>query len=978
MKSLNAFLKPAMNLLVVLSAAMLLAPAAMAAPNKKGEEAPPPPPEINMGAPFRDGAVLQREAKAPVWGWSKPGTEVTVEFAGQKKSATAGQDGKWLLYLDPLKTSAEGSEMTIREKGGKDAILKDLLVGEVWMASGQSNMQWLASQCDVGRDLQKQIAVRVDAGEEKPPIIREAKITNFFAAPHPIEHATAAWNTNALEFSAVAYAFAYELFRELDVPIGILNCSFSQTSIQAWTPRQGFAQGSDEYTQAIHRKILESDPTTPEHEAAWDLFYQQIDATLTENKQRIADGRPPRKFNTRLPGIMNDNREATWLFNARLNPMIPYAIRGCIWNQGYANIHEGLLYYNNLHSLIRGWRSAWNQPDLPVYFHQFYCPGQKGDWDNSPNLGDMAEMRMGAFMARDIPHTGMASQIDIQGAIHYYNKALPGKRLALHALKNQYGKAIVSDGPMFKSYEVQGPRLIVTFDHAEGGLQVGETGTNSKSDLAVPTIIPNGDSKIKLFYLAGEDRVWHAATAKIESEKVILTAPGVSAPRGVSYATGGVGNQPNLYNQALLPASPFIYFDNQPVTNATWTDHPLKVAGVEPVAELSPIMEEFRKMPILSSQFVDNAVLQSDVPVTIWGAANVVWGEPKQIVNGIIKFRFNDQEYSIPVTPEMKEWSITLPPTKAGSQLHTLRAWLEIDGETVVERSAENVVFGDVYYVGVPAGFKLDAPAEAPAGILRAITRSAKGATSPTPRRFTVSTSTSAPDTNRFASLWNDAEGTSLALAAALAKDPARPLGLILMESEKPRDKRDAILKEWIAAEHLHLAPSLKSDYQQLATMRPGTEYFDANARIYVAAWQSYWSDYNLTLLKTKRVPDGAAWGSYPKLTTAIDTTASQVHNVLVNSFTPAALKGIIFLTNPDMASADEAPRFAEQMTALANGMKQDFGGEDMPFIFTIPATSLAPGITAPTGIKGASKPIEITDWNDTSAILNAILKTAY
>jgi hypothetical protein len=964
-------MKKKIALLFGLSAALLLTTASLAGPTDTTQA--PIPPVIELGVPFRDGAILQRDRKVPVWGWSKPGTEITVEFAGQKKSSTTGKDGKWMLHLDPLKTSAEGSEMTIREKDGKSVILKDLLVGEVWMASGQSNMQWLASKCDVGRVLQKQIEERVAAGQEKTPIIREAKITDFFAAPHPIEHAHAAWSNVAADFSAVSYAFAYELYRELNVPIGILNCSFSETSIQAWTPRQGFAQGTDDYTKGLYRKVLESDPTMPAHREAWTAFYEQIATTLKDNKERVASGKPARMFNTKLPGIMNNNRDSTWLFNARLNPMTPYAIRGCIWNQGYANINEGLLYYHNLHSLIRGWRTVWNRPDLPVYFHQFYCPDQKDNWDNRPNLGSMAEMRMGAFKARDIPHAGMASQIDITGAIHYYNKALPGKRLALHALKNQYGKAITSEGPIFKSYSVDGPRLTVTFDHADDGLLVAETATNSQSNLALPTVMADGESKVKLFYLAGVDRVWHPATVKIEGNKVVLTAPGVSAPRGVSYATGGAGPQPNLYNQALLPASPFILFDNQPVTSATWSDNPVKVFGIEPPAEVSPLMEEFRKMPILSSQFVDHAVLQADKPVTIWGAANVFWGDPLNITNGVIKFRFDDQEHSIPVVPEMKEWSITLPPVPAGDKPHTLRAWLEINGEKVVERSAKNVVFGDVYYVGVPAGFKLDAPATPSTGILRAITRKAKGSLSDRPRRFTVSTSTSAPESNRFASLWEEASGPALAIAATLQK-PGRPIGLIYMDSaQEGKGKRDAILKEWIAAEHLNLAPSLQDDFMQLASIRPGTEAFDANARSYTAAWMSYWNDYIPELMTTKRVPDGAAWGSYPKLTTTITTTASQVHNVLVESFTPASLSGIIFLSNPAMAEGDEATRFAEQMTALANSMKIKFGGDDMPFIFTMPSKSLAPAITSPSAIKGKNKAIELKDWNDTTSMLKGI-----
>lgn len=392
---------------------------------------------LELGPPFRDHAILQRDIKVPVWGWSEPKTQVTVSFAGQSQETFAGPDGHWIIELDPLEVSFDSSELAVSEKNGTSITLKDILVGEVWLASGQSNMQWVASKCDTGRVLQKQIANRVAAGEEKAPVIREAKIIDYFAALHPVSHANAEWNTEQGTFSAIAFSFAYDLHRELKVPIGILNCSFSQTSIQAWTPRVGFAGGTSDDTKAIYRKILESDPSTPEHKKAWGAFYRQIEDTLTNNKALVAGGKPALPVSTKTPGNLSGNRDASWLFNARLHPMIPFAIRGAIWNQGYANTGEGLSYYNNLKSLIRGWRRSWKKPDLPVYFHQFYCPGRKGEWDHSPSIGSMAEMRLGTWMARDIPHTGMASQIDITGAIHYFNKALPGQRLALHALKNQ-------------------------------------------------------------------------------------------------------------------------------------------------------------------------------------------------------------------------------------------------------------------------------------------------------------------------------------------------------------------------------------------------------------------------------------------------------------------------------------------------------------------------------------------------------------
>ena len=275
---------------------------------------------------------------------------------------------------------------------------------------------------------------------------------------------------------------------------------------------------------------------------------------------------------------------------------------------------------------------------------------------------------------------------------------------------------------MFKSYEVKGGELTVTLEHASEGLVVAETGTNSKSGLAIPTVVPNGADQVKLFYLAGEDRVWHPAKiVKIDGDKVTVSSPGVKSPRGVSYAMGGVGNQPNLYNKAMLPTTPFIYFDNKLVTTKDWPDDPLKVAGVVPDPNAGGLKEEYRKMPILSTQFCKNAVLQADKPVTIWGSAIHDWGyEAKGKAE--IHFSFAGIEKTIPVTPGMKEWSVTLPPMKASGEPKTLKVTLTIDGELAHERIAEGIVFGDVWYVAAPALALKFPAAEKPAGIVRMMT----------------------------------------------------------------------------------------------------------------------------------------------------------------------------------------------------------------------------------------------------------------
>jgi len=912
-------------------------------------------PAIELGAPFADNAILQREMSVPVWGWSKPDTTITVEFAGQKKSSTSGKDGKWMIKLDPLKANATAQEMIISDSAGNKRVLKEILVGEVWFASGQSNMQWPASKCDVGMVLQKQIAQRVKSGAEKQPIIREAQITDYFAALHPVEHATAVWSLEATQFSGIAYAFAYDLFGALDVPIGILNCSFSQTSIQAWTPRIGFRDGVDEYTKAIYQKVMATDPNSPEHKVAWSQYYGEVENALKEG----------REIPVKVPGNMNDNRDASWMFNARLNPMIPYAVRGGIWNQGYANIGEGLVYYNNLHSLIRGWRLMWGNPKMPVYFNQFYCPGA----DPAPSIGEMAEMRLGTWLARDIPHTGMASQIDITGAIHYFNKTLSGQRLALHALKNEYGGTAMAEGPMFKAYSVSGNQVIVELENAKGGFVVAETGSEAKN-LGQPKVIADGEAQVKLFYVADESRVWFPATVKIDGEKLIVASPKVPAPRGVSYGTGGIGNMPNLYNQSLLPLTPFIIYDNKMVTSKTWPGGLLKVDGVVIDPGSIGLKYEYRKMPLLSNQFRDNAVLQAGQPIVIRGSSRHDFSyEAKGKAE--IKFSFAGIEKTIPVTTGMREWQVTVPAMAASAEPKTLKVSFTIEGELAHERVCTNIVIGDVWYIGA-LGREIATPAAKSdsLGPVRMLTRKSKEMRDSRPRRFNVSTSNALD--SRFASNWESADGFALELGQRINAKTGNPVGIIVMQSAAGKGCVEPNLKSWIDAEFLDRAPSLMKDYEQLASLRPGNKYFEANGRRYVDAWRNYWGEYIPALIRTKAVADGVAWGSYPSLGGSVTTDAAQVYNVMVCPFTPGSFKGIIFLANKQMVADDEGQYFGEQMAALANCWKEKFACEDPIFIFTTPSKALAPKITLPEKINGRNTAVEISDWSDWSKVIDA------
>ena len=931
---------------------------------------------LQLGAPFRDNAILQRDIKVPIWGWAKAGDLAVVKFAEQKVSATADEKGKWMVWLSPLKASFEPRDMTISVTTPyatrQTEVLKNILVGEVWLASGQSNMQWASAGrgCVVGKVLIPKIMSRVYKGEEKYPVIREFSITGLVAMPHPIEKADGIWKTgeNFMGYSAIAFSFAHKLFQELKVPIGILNCSFSQTSIESWTPREGFRESKDEYNKKLYRKILETDPNTPEFKSAWEGFYQSLENQLEANNKN----RGVKKMVTApTPGNTRSNRDATWLYNGKFNPVVPYAIKGAIWNQGYANQHGGLTYYDNLHALIRGWRVVCDRPELPVYFHQFYTPGSGL---TTPLIGGVAEMRHGTLMARDIPNTGMASQIDIGGTIHYWHKAVPGQRLALHALKNQYGqKKLVVDGPIFKNYTIKDNQLIVEFDHADGGLVVAEARTNAfgkdvsgeevedATGLANPRIIKHGEEQVKLVYLADADRVWHPAKIKIFGNKLTVTAEGVKNPRGISYATGGVAFLPSLYNKALLPASPFIYYDNKIVLAENWPDEKLKVFGKTIDPKLLGKLYEWRKMPILSTQFRDNAVLQAGKPLVFWGSTCQFgeWNDALPEENMVIHFEFNGIKKTIKVTPDMKEWRVVLPAMQASSNPHSLTVSATLDGELVHKREITGMVLGELFYVASLGG-SLKLPKKKDSGqIVRSMHRKSRRAGHGSPSRYSVAVSRTPK--NRYAAKWAEAtRGLPAQLGHAIASKSGTPVGIITMSGH------DAIeLKNWVPHTALSQSPSWREDYRIVGAKYPDTPNYEKSVRSYIASWKSYWEEDITSMIATKALPEGwSGFGEMPALRSTGTSTACLNYNIMTHSFLPTSLRGVIFLAGPGSIKDAEGTNFSTEMSALANSWKQGFGvdkNDDVPFFYTIPSGAK---VEKPTKIKGTASALEGGDWS--------------
>ena len=456
--------------------------------------------EVTLSPIIGSHMVLQRDAACPIWGWAEEGEEVTVEFAGQKQTAKPGADGKWMIKLQPMKANATGQVMTIR--GKNEVKLEDVLIGEVWLCSGQSNMEWSVS---ASMNPKEEIAT---ANE---PRIRHIKVNNPPAkSPEAKVISPAGWQAASPKtvggFTAVGYYFAREIVKELDVPVGLLGANWGGTRIEPWTAPVGFkdvpalssiADKLDSYPET-QEKVNKADPTTKTIEA-------KLQSPLA-------------------------------LFNGRIAPLVPFAIRGALWYQGESNNGEGMLYTEKMKALIGGWRKVWEMPEMPFYFVQL-APFIYGG-ANPENLARIWEAQTAALK---IPGTGMAVTTDISNIkdIHPKNKQEVGRRLALWALAKDYGKKdLVYSGPLYKGVTFDGAKAVVSFEHADGGL---------KSRNAEP---------LSHFQIAGEDKKFVPAKAEIAGNTVVVSAEGVAKPVAVRYGWSHDA-EPNLANKAGLPASPF-------------------------------------------------------------------------------------------------------------------------------------------------------------------------------------------------------------------------------------------------------------------------------------------------------------------------------------------------------------------------------------------------------------------------------------
>lgn len=479
---------------------------------------------------FGHDMVLQQGQPVPVWGWAAPKENVTVEFAGQKKLTTAKADGTWSLKLDALKASDQPAVFKVT--GANSLALTNVVVGEVWFCSGQSNMEWVMRNVD---------NAELERAHAKYPMIRHFKAPKNFK-PAPESDINANWEVTTPEGisdeSAVAFFFGRRLHQELKVPVGLINCSWGGTRIEPWTPPCGFANLPE--LAGIKDRVDTADPTSDLHKKVLGDYVSAVQAWIADAQAKTAAGQPLAAApafppNLTFPTEQGKHQEPTVLFNGMVAGLVPFAIRGAIWYQGCSNNGEGMLYLEKTKALVNGWRKVWGQGDFPYYLVQL-APYTYGG--NSKALPGIWEAQ--AAVPAAIPNTGytVINDIGTLKNIHPTNKQDVGLRMANQALNRTYGlKNILWSGPAYKAFAIEGAKMRVSFDNAKG---------LRTRDGKAPT----------WFELCGPDGLYKTADAAIDGETVVLSAAGVTAPMALRFAWDQTA-EPNLVNGLGLPTGAF-------------------------------------------------------------------------------------------------------------------------------------------------------------------------------------------------------------------------------------------------------------------------------------------------------------------------------------------------------------------------------------------------------------------------------------
>lgn len=476
--------------------------------------------DVKLPAVISDHMVLQRDAAAPIWGWADAGEEVTVRIADQEHKAKPDAGGKWMVRLNKL---TAGGPHTLTIQGKNTITVKDVLVGEVWLGSGQSNMAMTVNRCLNAEDEKKTA--------DRPTLRMFTEKSTANKDPQTV--GSGAWvictPDSLFGFSATLYFFGREIHSTLNVPVGLINSSVGGTPIESWIDgdTQRATPELKPFVDSATALDAKFDPA-----AAKAQYEKQLAAWKVAAAKAKADGKPVPKAPTDPIATRARKGNIGGLFNGKINPLIPYAIRGAIWYQGEANstTEKAPFYKHQLPLLVTDWRKRWGQGDFPFA------------WVQLPNFDgagrDWPIVREGMRETLKLPNTGMAITIDIGEAkdIHPKNKQDVGKRLAAWALATVYGQKMVASGPLPLAASVSSNEVKVSFAHADGLTAKGGE--------------PTG------FEVSADGSKWVPAKARIDGSAVIVSSADVASPKAVRYAWA---NNPvcNVYNAAGIPMSPF-------------------------------------------------------------------------------------------------------------------------------------------------------------------------------------------------------------------------------------------------------------------------------------------------------------------------------------------------------------------------------------------------------------------------------------
>ena len=917
--------------------------------------------QLELAAPFTDNAILQRETAVPVWGWDAPGSKVTVQFAGQTKTAVAGKAGDWMVKMNPLKVSRTERSLEVKNNRGQRITLKGVLVGEVWFSSGQSNMVWTA-----GKSMCNQLARDLASAQEDIPI-REINI-NTVSALYPQKRATSddGWKkaSAAGGFSALSLSFAHELYKELNMPIGILLSAHSNTRIEAFTQREAIEAHPKLKDDAD--LIRDADPLTEQGRRAYEQYYVQLSKWQEVAGEAMEKGcRVPARPN--LPGIAGMWRGPSQFFNGKIAPVIPYAIRGAIWCQGTSNGGDGRIYAARMEALMQGWRDAWGMPEMPFYFTQMQCYGSPDP--NNVGFADVRQVQH-LFFQNNRKKVGMVVQSDLNSArpqgIHYYNKLHPGMRLARWALAKDYGKNVAYTGPIFSGYKVNGRKVTVAFekDSLFGGLMVGNKGMAKdyrEPGKFVEPARPTPNDSLNHFRLCGADKQWHAAEAKIEGDTVVVQSDKVPAPIGVQYAYNAVPENSNLYNQAGLPATPFAMIGGKFIFEEN---------DLEKAAALKAKYAQYTDpdYPILqvAEYYRDGVILQRNQPIRIWGHAN----------EGVtVKVDFGGAMQTV-VADDLQQWSVTFPARKASIQPITLNITTSHD----YSRTVRDILIGDVWYLtgstqltsewaydrrNKEAGLPKTLP------LVREYRRRTAASSFATPRKRRFETGG-----GKYRTYWSVADFTkettgvtmfAYEFATALNRKGI-PQGFMTMSSgQGGRNRQFASPLSWTSFAGVRNAKHLafKARLDELFLQYPNSPVARKAAAAHVKEVKAFVQD----LIKaSQRGEDSSIFAlqapTFPEPgqsdTVARDTIPTYAYNWNVSPLTPMGVAGVIWI--PSASNIGENPAdYAAELEVYAKSLPQTYGQKDIQFIFAQPTVAVVEGITAPK-IPG-SQSISIDQW---------------